>query len=101
MTCGVGCRCGLDPTLLWLWRRPAAAALARLLAWELPYATGVALKRQKEEVQVLSLRNSQAGERDRSASGPCKQNKGETAQVGAVWGTRGRGRVASQHLLFL
>ena len=25
-----------DPALLWLWCRPAAAALIRLLAWELP-----------------------------------------------------------------
>ena len=25
--CGLGCRCGSDPELLWLWRRPAAAAL--------------------------------------------------------------------------
>ena len=50
MSCGIGCRCGLDPTLLWLWCRPvaAAAALIRPLAWELPYAMGVALKRRKE-----------------------------------------------------
>jgi len=34
-----------DPTLLWLWRRPAAAAPIRPLAQELPYAAGVALKR--------------------------------------------------------
>ena len=25
--CGVGCRRGLDPALLWLWRRPVATAL--------------------------------------------------------------------------
>ena len=25
-----------DPVLLWLWRRPAAAALIGPLAWELP-----------------------------------------------------------------
>jgi len=47
MSCGVGCRCSLDPTLLWLWRRPAAVALIRPLVWEPPYAAGVALKRQK------------------------------------------------------
>ena len=35
------------PALLWLWYRPAAAALIRPLAWELPYATGVALKGKK------------------------------------------------------
>ena len=26
MSCGIGCRHGLDPKLLWLWRRLAAAA---------------------------------------------------------------------------
>ena len=36
-----------DPALLWLWRRPAAVAPIRLLAWEPPYAVGAALKRQK------------------------------------------------------
>ena len=49
MICGVGCRCGLDPALLWLWRRLAAAALIQLLVWELPYAAGVALKRHKRK----------------------------------------------------
>ena len=41
MSCGVGCRHGSDPVLLWLWRRLAAAALIQLLAWELPYGVGV------------------------------------------------------------
>ena len=31
-----------DPALLWLWRRPAATAPIRLLAWEPPYAAGSA-----------------------------------------------------------
>ena len=31
-SCGVGCRCGLDLTLLWLWHRLAATALICLLA---------------------------------------------------------------------
>ena len=44
MSCGVGCRHGSDPKLLWLWCRPVATAPIRPLAWELPYATGVALK---------------------------------------------------------
>ena len=47
MSCGVGHTRGSDPEL-WLWCRPAAAALIRPLAWELPYATGVALKRKKK-----------------------------------------------------
>ena len=47
MSCGVGCRCGLDPELLWLWRRPAATAPIRRLAWECPHAIGVALEKAK------------------------------------------------------
>ena len=35
--------------LLWLWRGPEAAAPTGPLAWELPYAEGEALKRQKKE----------------------------------------------------
>ena len=27
VSCGVGCRGGLDPALLWLWYRPVAVAL--------------------------------------------------------------------------
>ena len=38
MSCGVGHRCGSDLALLWLWCRPAPAALIQPLAWELPYA---------------------------------------------------------------
>ena len=44
---GVGHRCSSDPTLLWLWHRPAATDLIQPLAWEPPYATGTALNRQK------------------------------------------------------
>ena len=49
MSCGVGCRHSSDLVLLWLWHRLAATALIRPLAWKLPYATGVALKRQKNK----------------------------------------------------
>jgi len=38
-----------DPVLLWLWCRPEATALIRPLAWEPPYAAGVALKREKKK----------------------------------------------------
>ena len=41
-------RHGSDPELLWLWRRPAAIALLRILAWEPPYATGAALEKTKK-----------------------------------------------------
>ena len=43
MSCGVGHRYGLDPESLWLGSTPAAIALILPLAWELPYAVGVAL----------------------------------------------------------
>ena len=49
MNCGVGCRHGLDLALLWLWHRPAATALLRPLAWESPYAMGVALEKAKRQ----------------------------------------------------
>ena len=42
VSCGVGCRRGLDLKLLWLWRRPVAMALIQPLAWEPPYAAGAA-----------------------------------------------------------
>ena len=52
VSCGVGRRCGLDLTLLWLWCGPAAMAPVRPLVWEPPYATGAALKRQKKKKKV-------------------------------------------------
>ena len=52
MSCGVGHRRGSDPALLWLWRRLAATASIRPLAWEPPNAAGAAqemAKRQKKK----------------------------------------------------
>ena len=51
MSCGVGCRYSLDLALLWLWHRPLATALIKPLAWEPPYAAGVALKKTKRQQQ--------------------------------------------------
>ena len=39
----------IGSALLWLWCRPAATAPIRPLAREPPYATGAAVKRQKEK----------------------------------------------------
>ena len=44
ISCRVGHRHSSDPALLCLGCRLVAVAVIRLLAWELPYATGVALK---------------------------------------------------------
>ena len=51
MNCGVGHRHGSDLELLWLWHRLVTTAPIQPLAWELPYAMGVALKRQKGKKQ--------------------------------------------------
>ena len=49
VSCGGGRRRGSEPVLLWLWCRPAAAALIRPLAWQPLYAMGVALKDKKKK----------------------------------------------------
>ena len=54
MSCGVGCRCGLDPKLLWY--RPSATAPIRPLEWELTYAMDAALKSKKKK--KLKLKNN-------------------------------------------
>ena len=53
----------MDLVLLWLWHRLAATAPIHPLAWELPYAAGVAVQRKKEKKvnikyeRVNNLRN--------------------------------------------
>ena len=57
MSCGVGCRQGSDPTLLWLWRRLAATAPTQPLAWEPKATVGVpqevAKKTKKKEIVLF------------------------------------------------
>ena len=43
----VGHKCGSDLALLWLWRRSAAPAPIRPLAWEPPCVAGVPLEKAK------------------------------------------------------
>ena len=54
MSCGLGCRHDLDPTLLWLWHRPVATAPIRPLAWKPPYAAGAALEKTKKKKRFAS-----------------------------------------------
>ena len=49
MSCGVSLRYSLDLALLWLGCRLAAIAPIQPLDWVLPYATDVALKKQKNK----------------------------------------------------
>ena len=57
VSCDVGRKCGSDPTLLWLWCRPAAVALIQPLAWESPYAAGGALKGKKKKTKTKTESN--------------------------------------------
>ena len=44
-----GHRRGSDLSLLWLWCRPAPTAPIQPLAWEPPYAAGMALEKAKRQ----------------------------------------------------
>ncbi len=55
MSCGVGHRHGSNRVLLWLWRRPVTTAPIRPLAWEPPYAAGVALEKTKKTHTKMEL----------------------------------------------
>ena len=44
-----------DLMLLWLWCRPATAALIWPLAWEVLYAAGVAIKRKRKKKMPLFI----------------------------------------------
>ena len=46
---GVGHRCILDPMWLWLWHRPATAALIQPLAWEHLLCHRGSCKKKKEK----------------------------------------------------
>ena len=54
VSCGVGCRRGSDPELLWFWCRLVATAPIRPLAWESPYAIGAVLKSKKQTKKQIS-----------------------------------------------
>ena len=43
--------------LLWLWREPAVIAPIGPLAWEPPYAAGVALKSKKKKKALIIVIN--------------------------------------------
>ena len=58
MSEGVVHSCGLDTMLLWLWQRPAAAALIRPLVWLV-----AALKsKKKKKNYALQLNNNTNGD---------------------------------------
>ena len=60
MSHGVRRRRSSDPSLLWLWRRPAATTLIPPLAWEPLYVMGAALKRPKKEKKKKRKKKEQS-----------------------------------------
>ena len=79
MSCGVGHRPGLDLALLWLWCRPAAAALIQPLAWKLPCAVGAALKRQTKEKKEKEREGEKEG-REGEREGRRKEGRGREGE---------------------
>ena len=56
LTCGVGCRCGSDPTLLRLWHMLVATVPIQPVPWELPYAMCAALRdKKKKRIYIISF----------------------------------------------
>ena len=54
LCCELWCKSQTDPAWLWLWLWCGTAAVAPIqpLAWGLPYAMGVTLKKKKKDVKV-------------------------------------------------
>lgn len=52
---GVVHRCSSHPALVWMWCRPGSVAPICPLVWELPYAAGSALKKEKLAHSFLCL----------------------------------------------
>ena len=57
MSCGVGCKCSLDPALLWLWCRPAATVPLRPPAQRISTRHKCGPKRQKQQQKNSGLAN--------------------------------------------
>ena len=76
MSYGVGCRPSLDLALPWLWHRPAAAAPIWPLAWEISYASGIALgeKKKATEEKMFNVEDSQKRFNMCTTGAPEKEN---------------------------
>ena len=78
MSCGVGCRRGSDPELLWLWCRPVATAPIGPLAWEPPYAAGAAqeIAKKKPTNQTNKQKHSNLGLEGKKKKLPIRKQEG-------------------------
>ena len=75
LSCGVGCRCGSDPALLWLWCRTVATALIRPLAWEPPYVAESAqeMAKRKEKKKKIGGKSQIGRQMHLCATQPCEK----------------------------
>ena len=81
MSCGVGRRCGSGPELLWLWRRLAAVARIRPLAWELPMPQVMVLKRQKKKKKHSKHNTKDSHQTTREEKEEKKTNKNKSKTI--------------------
>ena len=81
MSCGVGCRQDSDPALLWLWRRPAVTALIQPLAWEPPYAMGLALEKAKRQTKQNKTKQKNKTKTKQNNKG----GKIQTNKMHSIW----------------
>ena len=68
VSCGVGLRHGSDPSMLWLWCRPAAIALIRPLTGNFHMLQVWPLKGKKKKTQSLQTINAGEGVEKREPS---------------------------------
>ena len=91
MSCGVDCRRGWDPALLWLWRRPVAAAPIQPLAWEPPYALEAALEKTKKKKKKKKKEKKKKNKKDKKKKKKKqkKQKKKKESDCSAAWVLQG------------
>jgi len=103
MSCGVGSRCRSDPALLWLWHRLAGTAPIQPLAWEPPYATGVAQEMAKTHTHKKRICISPASfsEVNERVSLPPEEEELEEEEgfLQAMRGCRNQSKTLSEYLL--
>ena len=73
---------GMDYMLLWLWCRPGAI---QTLAWELPYAVGVALKRKRKKKLVNLNKSTTRSEIESNFKLPANKSPGPESFFGEFY----------------
>ena len=108
MSCGVDCRRGSDPVLLWLWCRLAATAPIRPLAWEPPYAVVAAQEMAKRQKKKKKKKRKNKGITRLTTDTTPQQNKTSTpiekcanSSVYIVISQIGRGQQATEKLIII